>query len=88
MVTTLIILISNHNTNKQIGEINKHLGRNIYSFFSSSDEPPSSQSKMANYLSLLQKEEFPDHVKETVKKEIEKITRNALGGQTKENREE
>jgi hypothetical protein len=45
-------------------------------------------SKMRNYLSRLEKESFPDYVKERVKEEIRKIQGSFLGGQTKESREE
>ena len=82
-VTALIILISNSNTNKQIRKINERLDGKIYSSFGFGYS-----SKMTDYLSRLEKEPFPDYVKERVKEEISKIQGNFSGGQTKESREE
>ncbi|CAG8719586.1 7788_t:CDS:2, partial [Ambispora leptoticha] len=87
-LTTLIILISNLNTNKQIRKINSYLqlGGNNYSsssFFSDLDSP-----SMTSYSRRLETEPFPEYVKKRVKKEIKKIQRGSFGGQTKENRED
>src|SRR5437016_4548889 len=87
--TTLIVLISNSKTNKQIRKINERLDEKIYSSYYSSDLfGLDSSSKMRDYLSRLKNEPFPDYVKERVKEEIGKIQRGSFSSQTKENREE
>jgi len=79
----VIILISNSKTNEQIRKINDRLDRKIYSSLGFGYS-----SKMADYLSRLKKEPFPDYVKERVKEEIRKIQGSFSGGQTRETKEE
>src|SRR4051794_23898191 len=84
-VTSLIILVSNSNVNKQIRKINQLLNIN---YSSPSNFGLDFSSKITDYSSRLKNEPFPDYVKERVKEEIEKIKRSSFGGQTKESREE
>jgi hypothetical protein len=82
-VTAVIILISNHSTNKQIRKINERLNGQIYSSFNFG-----SSSEMSDYLSRLKKEPFPDYVKKRVEEEIRKIQGSFFGDKEKESREE
>lgn len=81
-VTLLIILASNSNINNRIRKINEKLGGETH------HNPKFSSPKMSDHFSRLEKEPFPEHVKERVKEEISKIGNNPLNGHEKEIREE
>ncbi|CAI2192203.1 11616_t:CDS:2, partial [Funneliformis geosporum] len=90
LVTIVIVLISNSNTNKQIKKINDRLdGKSPFSSFLSDFGFSSDfSSETSNYLARLKREPFPPYVKKKVEGEIAKIRRNAFGGQTKETKVE
>jgi ATP-dependent Lon protease len=81
-VTLLIILANNSAINNRIRKNNEKLGGESY------DDIKFSSPKMSDHFSRLDKEPFPEHVKERVKEEISKISKNPLSGHEKEMRED